>query len=142
MSEQQDSPIVVTLKGGKEFDAPWIVVRGDNPDGVVALLDAISQRGLIAKTVELAGEFAGVRNAAVGLNATPTQVQVPQGAPVAGPTTPAPQVSAPQGQAAPGPVCQHGPRQYKEGVSKAGKPYKLWACTGPRGQECPPEWIR
>lgn len=47
---------------------------------------------------------------------------------------------APSGAA---PTCQHGPRTYRSGVSKAGKPYKLWACTSPdRSSQCPPEWIK
>lgn len=31
--------------------------------------------------------------------------------------------------------CAHGPMKYKEGVSKAGKPYKGYFCNAPYGQE-------
>jgi hypothetical protein len=37
------------------------------------------------------------------------------------------------------PVCVHGPMKWMEGVSsKTGKPYKFWACTGPRATQCKP----
>jgi hypothetical protein len=39
------------------------------------------------------------------------------------------------------PACQHGPRVYREGVSKAGKPFKVWSCTADRAHECPPMWV-
>lgn len=35
--------------------------------------------------------------------------------------------------------CEHGPRTYKEGVSKAGKPYKGWMC---QIGKCEAEWVR
>ena len=38
-----------------------------------------------------------------------------------------------------GPPCPHGPRQWKEGTSKAGKAYKGWFC-GANVDDCRPEW--
>lgn len=38
-------------------------------------------------------------------------------------------------------VCQHGQMQWREGVSKAGKPYKMWACPMRNGG-CDPIWVR
>lgn len=41
------------------------------------------------------------------------------------------------------PSCAHGPRTFKSGISKAGKPYKLWACSSyDRNDQCQPEWVR
>jgi hypothetical protein len=38
--------------------------------------------------------------------------------------------------------CDHGPMKYKEGVSKANKPYKAWFCPAPQGtNQCKPEFI-
>jgi hypothetical protein len=54
----------------------------------------------------------------------------------------------PQQQAAPAPPpggehrCIHGPREYKDFTSKAGKHIKIWSCTAPRGQQCDPEWVK
>lgn len=42
-----------------------------------------------------------------------------------------------------GPSCAHGPRTYKEGVSKQGKPYKAWFCSSQdRNNQCPAEWAK
>lgn len=39
------------------------------------------------------------------------------------------------------PSCVHGPRVYRKGVSKAGKPYEAWFCSNPdRDSQCKPEW--
>jgi hypothetical protein len=41
----------------------------------------------------------------------------------------------------PAPSCQHGARVWKEGTSKAGKPYKLWACPSRnQNDQCAPVW--
>lgn len=48
-------------------------------------------------------------------------------------------VSTASGTAAP--VCKHGPRIWREGISKAsGKPYAFWACPSPQGtpDQCKP----
>ena len=48
-------------------------------------------------------------------------------------------VSAASGTAAP--VCKHGARIWREGISKAsGKPYAFWACPSPQGtsDQCKP----
>jgi hypothetical protein len=38
------------------------------------------------------------------------------------------------------PMCQHGPRKYKSGISsKTGKPYAMWVCPMPQGaDQCKP----
>lgn len=42
-----------------------------------------------------------------------------------------------------GPVCLHGPKQYKEGMSAKGK-WRAWMCPAPKGTpgQCQPEWIK
>ena len=54
-----------------------------------------------------------------------------------------PQAQAPSSMAPPaqgGPVCQHGPRKYKSGISsKTGNPYAMWVCPQPQGaDQCKP----
>jgi hypothetical protein len=41
------------------------------------------------------------------------------------------------------PVCQHGPKVWREGVSSKG-PWKAWMCPSPKGTpgQCPPDFIR
>ena len=54
-------------------------------------------------------------------------------------SSPPTQVSQASGTASP--VCKHGPRIWREGISKAsGKPYAFWACPSPQGtvDQCKP----
>lgn len=54
-------------------------------------------------------------------------------------SSPPTQVSPASGTASP--VCKHGPRIWREGISKAsGKPYAFWACPSPQGtpDQCKP----
>lgn len=39
------------------------------------------------------------------------------------------------------PSCQHGPKEFKEGVSAKG-PWKGWFCQGPKGEKCSPQWVK
>lgn len=52
-----------------------------------------------------------------------------------------PQHQPQQGQSAT-PQCQHGARQFKQGTSRDGRPWRAWMCPAPKGQSCPPEWVR
>lgn len=52
-----------------------------------------------------------------------------------------PQFAQPAPDAAP--ACRHGQRLWKEGTSKAGKPYRMWACpSSNRQDQCEPNWVR
>lgn len=124
-----EGKIVVTLKGGAGFDAPWIVVHAtDAADALEQLNDKVLGE-LIARTKTVSAHFSGGsgnagRPASPQSNSRPPQQQAPASA----------------GNA---PGCDHGTRVYKSGVSKAGKPYKMWACpSGDRNDQCSPEWIR
>lgn len=57
-------PLSVTLKGGRDFDAPWIVVYGHAPDEVQSKLEAIANGGLIEATINAANALKGANNAA------------------------------------------------------------------------------
>ena len=60
------------------------------------------------------------------------------------PATPAPAPQVPAAPTLPSAehVCAHGARVYREGVNKAGKAWKGWFCSMPKGQDCPAEWLR
>jgi hypothetical protein len=51
----------------------------------------------------------------------------------------APTASQPVSQSS-GPVCMHGPRKHKSGISsKTGNPYSMWVCPMPQGaDQCKP----
>lgn len=127
-----DGKVVITLKGGKGYDAPWIVfhanglqeahdfVVGDNATLLSVLMDRVQTA---------AKHFAGI-----GYEAPPAQQSGPS---YGGPP--------PASQAAPGGEkrhCAHGEMVFKTGVAKAsGKPYSLFSCTAPRDQQCKAQFL-
>lgn len=65
----ENAPIVVTLKGGKDFSDPWIVLRGSNPEQVTNMLRNLGD--LPQAVVEASNFFHGTNNAAPLLPGTP-----------------------------------------------------------------------
>lgn len=133
---------------GKANNGIIFVVGGDTFDdffaNLVATLDG--DAGLADSTVKEAarlivpasagGDGGSVQQAAANIAAAfPQATPAPQAAPRQAPT------GAPPGQQAP--LCDHGyARVYKSGVSKAGKPYKMWSCPADRSEQCEPQWVR
>lgn len=54
------APIVVTLKAGTDFAAPWLVIRGYDPEDVTLKLRNLD--GVIEATLEAAGLFTAQRS--------------------------------------------------------------------------------
>lgn len=84
--------------------------------------------GIASQIAALEGVLRAASNAA-GISAPPSQQSAgnPPSSPGNGGATPS---------------CIHGQRIYREGVSKAGKPYKMWACPNPdRNTQCKAEWV-
>lgn len=158
-----DAPITVTIKGGKGYEVPWIVVRGESTDEVKDILSDIAQSDLYQLTADAASLFQG----AVTVTTTPAGSDAPT--PAAGPTTPARQDQAPVQQGSsyarrkasagtggrggqpdnsvsPGvtpEACQHGERTYRNGQGAKG-PWAAWFCPSPKGTpgQCEPLWVR
>lgn len=68
----------VTLKGGKDFDAPWIVVYANTPDEAEAKLRAVSEGNLAEATVLAANALKAINNAAPLLPGGPAASAPPQ----------------------------------------------------------------
>ena len=127
-----DGKVVLTFKGGRDFDAPWVVIHANGlqeaHDFVVG--DNAALLAVVMDRVKTASKhFAGI--------AAPAPAQA--GA--------APQRGAPQAsQQAPGGetrFCSHGEMVFKSGVAKAtGKPYSLFSCTAPRESQCKAEFLK
>jgi hypothetical protein len=116
-----DGKIVVTLKGGAGYDAPWIVLSGDSVPEVAEHLKNVSALGLYGEAIAASQLFTGAANVPVAGGATaPT---------TAAPTT-APAPAAPQASA--GRFCPHGPRTRYQGSSARGA-YVAWFCSLPKG---------
>lgn len=71
MSETE-APITITLKAGTGYDAPWLVIRGFDPDDVTAKLNSLDP--VIEATLTAAGKFA----AGSALGATTVSQEAPQ----------------------------------------------------------------
>lgn len=125
---QNEGKIVVTLKGGAGYDAPWIVVHAnDSQDALNQLRDDVLKE-LITRTKEVATYFSG-GNARPAQAQQQTQQGPPQGA-----------TEAPGGEKR---YCAHGEMRFKSDISKAGKPYKGFFCTErDRSQQCDAQFIR
>lgn len=119
--ESLESSFTVTLKGGAGYEAPWIVVRGDNPAEVEESLENLTE-GLLQKVNDVASLF---RGAAV-VSAPPaaqgaTVTQHPASADLK--------------------TCEHGVRVRREGVNAKGK-WVGYFCALPKGTPgaCQVEW--
>ncbi len=128
-------------------DSTAFQVNIKSPGGTLLNIYAIDAADLSTKLGELEAHaaqiaaiesvFGAVSNAAP-ISAPPSR-QTPANPPSRTSVTP-PGAAAPAGAA---PSCAHGARTFKSGISKAGKPYKLWACPSfDRNDQCQPEWVR
>lgn len=150
------SALTVTLKGGGDYNAPWIVVRADDPNEMERYLTAVKER-LTAAVSDAARAFHAIWNVADGLGATSVQA-APQdaspwdAAPAQQPTVGAPPTSPTVSSGASGvetnkfgntyewghpkaPMTPAGQAVLKRATSRAGKPYARW--IDPRSKEIP-----
>lgn len=113
----------VTLKGGSGFDAPWVTIDGTSVEDA---LDQLSKdetlKDLVDKTAKVGSYFARTGPAA------------PARGGGGGGSSASSQKSSPDGKTM---SCDHGSRDYKTGVSKAGKTWMAFDC--PEGV-CDREW--
>ncbi|MGW6624259.1 hypothetical protein ACWF99_23845 [Nocardia sp. NPDC055002] len=142
--EQNDGgKVTVTLKGGKDFDSPWIVIHADSVEDayeqmsgdsgtlLAELMDKVAKAGgfFASKApAKPAGGNGGGGNRGGGYSGGGGGNGRPQAA-----------AEAPGGEKR---YCNHGEMVFKSGVSKAGKPYKLFSCTGPRQEQCDAQFLR
>jgi hypothetical protein len=123
-----EGKVVVTLKGGSGFDAPWIVIHAASVEDAEAQLDANLAK-LMEKAQKAASHFTGLGV----FNGGPPTRQERQPAP-------AEAQGAPSGETR---VCRHGDMRFKSGISKAGKPYQAFFCpSGDRNDECKAQFLR
>jgi len=129
-----EDKIVVTLKGGGGYDAPWVVVHGGSPTETLSVLEDPALQQVLAKAKQLGGQFSA------GQSRPPAQKtsQAPaqggdqyQGHPIGF----AQQDYTPSGSST---ECPPG-WTFRVGRNKAGKPYMGF--FPPRGVEAQPIWI-
>lgn len=107
--------VTVTLKGGKGFEAPWIVIHANSTQEALDILNEESMKELNDRVHDVATYFNRVET--VSSNGKPASAsQPPAGAP----------------------ACPPG-WTFKSGVSKSGKPYKGY--FPPQGSNEKPIWF-
>ena len=142
-----DNPygVSVTLKAGKEFDAPWIVIHADSPTAALNQIDTGDFGALVERAVAASEFFIGTRNGKRGFPSASQQVTTEQPAQQQSPA-PQPQAQAApqQGGQGPAPTCKHGARTFKSGTGRNGREWKAWFCPAPKGapDQCDPEWVK
>lgn len=116
---------------GKAANGIIFVVGGENYDDFYANLLAT-----LGNTAEVDATIAAARQL---ISASPTSAAPAQSAPQQ--QTQQQPVAAADSNA---PVCAHGTRVWKEGISsKNNKPWKMWACPSQdRNAQCEPSWVR
>lgn len=130
-----DSALTVFIPFGQGYGNPGLTLRADTVDELNSIFGELSATGE-DEVSKLDGILEGVKTVNAGV--------LLKGLSVAKPEPKAP-VTHPQASSAPSdaPSCSHGPRGYKEGVSKAGNNYKGWFCNAPYGQtKCAPQFIK
>ena len=117
-----------------------INIRANTTDELSVLLEGIGDYSTQIAAVQRLIVGAGVVAPLVTQPSTQGTTQFTSSAPpqAQAPSAMAPTTSQPTSQS--GPVCQHGPRKYKSGISsKTGNPYAMWVCPMPQGAgQCKP----
>jgi hypothetical protein len=130
-SAESDGKVVLTFKGGRDFDAPWIVIHANGlqeaHDFVVG--DNAALLAVVMERVQVAGKHFSGKPASAAQGSAQPESSAP-----------------PASQAAPGGetrYCEHGEMVFKSGVAKAtGKPYSLFSCTAPREHQCKAQFLK
>ena len=109
-----------------------INVRAQTADELSVLLEGVGdysvQIAAVQRLVVGAYNVAPLVTTPSTQGTTPSTYSAPPQAQA--PSAMAPQTSQP---ASSGPVCVHGPRKYKSGISsKTGNPYAMWVCPQPQ----------
>lgn len=114
-----------------------INIRANTADELSVLLEGIG---------DYSTQIASVQRLVVGaygaapLGTTSSTTSTTQFTSSVPPQAQAPSAITPTTQQQSGPVCIHGPRKHKSGISsKTGNPYSMWVCPMPQGAEqCKP----
>lgn len=124
-----EGKITLTFKGAGGYGDRWIVAHVANPAEGLELLNDPKFKELLDLSKRIA-TYDGAGSAPAqggGGGGGQSQSRAPQAA-----------QEAPGGEKQ---FCQHGEMVYKSGIAKSsGKPYALFSCTAPRGEQCDAKW--
>nr|SBO90589.1 Phage protein [Nonomuraea gerenzanensis] len=118
MTLTDDGKVVITLKGGPGFEAPWIVIHAGSVDEAEDTLDEVYSKGLQHKVTKAAAAFS-TGGSSGGRTASR---------------------SNPPGVASK--TCQHGEMTYRTGTSAKGA-WKAYFCPAEdKNEQCSPVWVK
>lgn len=124
-----EGKVVVTLKQGNGYEAPWIVIHAADVLDAKSQLREVASHALTDDVSKVAAIFAASRNA-VPVAPRP---QAPQGGYQQAPPQQQYQQPTQQGGGGDGRACHHGQMVFKTGTNKFGKPYQAYFCPSPKG---------
>lgn len=134
VSAPSNSEVVVTLKGGTGYDAPWIVVHAANAQDAIDQIHTATMATLMERAQAAAVHFikqggGSVAPANNGGGQQQSTSNAPRGA-----------KDAPNGETR---QCKHGAMQFNSGA-KGGVAWKGFFCPLPKNapDKCEPSWIR
>lgn len=125
-----EGKLVVTLKGGKGYEAPWVVVHAIDVDDAMETLSHEKLPALLEKAQKASEYFEGAaptkdtgQVASRPQNGSQGQQQRTQGRPAAA-------TEGPWGVQ----TCEHGTMTFKSGVGDDGNVWQGYFCPVPKGQ--------
>ena len=131
VTEDNGLEVSVTLKGGRDFDAPWVVVRAQSVGAALDALDEDMQQ-LLKVAAKYGKAFAELGGSKPAGGAAKSGAASSNSRPAPGPK------DHPDGKKE---FCQHGEMQYKSGVTKTGKNQgKTWHAFDCADGVCDRKW--
>lgn len=119
----EDGKVVVTLKGGRDYDAPWIVIHAADVEDANVQLSDPELKPLIEQTAKVAKFFAKTNGGGQPQGGGQQQSN----------GKPAGAEEAPGGEKQ---FCKHGEKRFDTKISKkTKKPYSAFFCTGPQSDQ-------
>ncbi len=122
----------ITLKGGTDYDSPWVTIDGVNvPDALNQITGANAEplKDLLDQAAKVGSYFSSKSTSTAASGAQSTQ----RGKPAAA-------TEAPNGEER---FCKHGQMTWKSGTSAKGNAYKGFFCSATsRSEQCKPEFVK
>lgn len=133
VSNSNEGKVVVTLKGGSSYAAPWVVIHADDVQDALSQLsgdDATVTAELLTRTAAVAKYFQGEVGEPVKSGGGERTAGKPAGA-----------TQEPSGQTR---DCSHGSMQYRAAKEGSGKNWRGFFCPTPQGtpDQCKPVFLK
>jgi len=132
-----EGKVVSTFKGGRDYDAPWVVVHADNVAESLAIINDKEFAELLTRVQAASQYFVGQAPASSLQNG---QNSAQNGSQARTQGKPAAATDGPWGQQ----TCKHGVMSFKSGTSDDGSVWQGYFCPAPRNStdKCKNKYVR